>query len=79
MAYIQSLIRAGSQDYRKGWVIGFQYDLELVERLKAAIPHTHREWRPDEKRWWVSEEYEGILEVLFSNFRALAYDQMRMF
>lgn len=46
-----------------------------VERLKQAIPHTHREWNPERKSWWVSGEYDEALQSLFPNFYTLAHLQ----
>lgn len=53
---------------RPGWRISFDYDEELVELLKRAIPHTDRAWYPDEKEWWIAEEYADVLERLFPDF-----------
>jgi len=67
-------IKGGSIDGRAGYIISFNYDSEVVERIKT-IPHNYREWRPDEKTWWISGEYENTLESLFNNFHALAHLQ----
>lgn len=71
--------KSGSYDGRPGWVIGFNYDADVVESLKNQIPHTEREWREKEKRWWVSEEYMDELKLLFANFEALALWQGKLF
>jgi|GEM_PF-1005661 len=65
-------IQGGNRDGKKGYLIAFAYDLDLVESLKRTIPHTDREWRPDSKTWWVSDEYEDALKSFFGNFEALA-------
>jgi hypothetical protein len=79
MPNLTQCIRGGDKDGRSGFIIGFHYDQDLVEHLKQAIPHTEREWREDQKVWWISLAYENILKELFSNFEALVYLQGGMF
>lgn len=67
----------GDADGRPGWVIGFTYDRDKIETLKAAVPHTHRDWRAETVDWWVSAEYEATLRRLFKNF-ALYADAPRL-
>ncbi len=62
---------ASDDQHRSGYVLGFQYDLDVVEDLKRLIPHTYRSWDADNKTWWVSKEYEAVLVKLFKNFEAL--------
>lgn len=50
-----------------GYLIAFDYDMELVEELKAAIPHTARAWMPENKEWFVKQEYVVVLRRLFVN------------
>ena len=50
-----------------GWLIAFQYDADLVEALKRAVPHTDRSWYEDNREWFVKETYEPVLRRLFSN------------
>jgi len=84
MAYLKSCIRGGSRDKRPGWIIEFPYREETILELKRAIPQwgpgdiVNREWRPASKTWWVSEEYEHIIERLFSNFAAIRDQQARL-
>jgi len=72
-------VRGGSKDGQSGFIISFRYDQDLVEALKQSIPHTYREWREEDKTWWVSVEYEHILRNLFPNFEALIYLQGALF
>ena len=72
MANLTQCVKAGSIAGQPGWLITFNYDVELVERLKHEIYHTGREWREASKEWWVSEDYEDDLNELFSNWYALA-------
>lgn len=65
-------------EYRAGWRIVFRYDAELVERLKAAIPHYDRKWWPEKLEWWVAIEHEATLRRLFPDF-ALYADAPRLF
>lgn len=72
---LTACIRGGSKEGRAGFIISFPYNEELVETLKRTIPHTEREWREDEKVWWISVRYEDVLKLMFSNFEALVYWQ----
>ena len=60
--------KGGSREGKPGYLISFEYDTGLVARLKASVPANMREWRPDEKRWWVSVYYEKALNDLFPGF-----------
>jgi len=71
-------IRGGDINGRGGFIIAFHYDQELVEQLKRAIPHTQREWRDNDKTWWVSSQYEDTLKKIFQNFEALVYLQGKL-
>lgn len=71
-------IKGGDRNGRSGWLIAFSYDEDVVETIKTKIPHTFREWRPEQKVWWVAEEYSAVLEAEFKNFHALAYLQGRL-
>ena len=76
---LSTCIKAGSRDGEAGYLIGFAYDREIVEQLKQQIPHTYREWHPNENVWWISIEYEAVLIRLFKNFYALAHLQGSLF
>jgi len=78
MAFLTQCIKGGSRDSRPGWLISFTYEEEIVEFLKRGIPHTEREWRYEEKVWWVSEIYIDHLKRTFSNFEALAFLQGKL-
>jgi len=78
MPQLNQCIKGGSIDKQPGWVIGFHYSEEVVEKLKE-IPHIHREWREESKTWWVSDMFSEHLKKIFPNFEALAYQQKKMF
>jgi len=78
-AILTQCIRGGSQEREPGFIIGFNYDRYLVQQLKWAVPHEKREWRPDTQTWWISADYEKILDKMFSNFHALIHQQQQMF
>lgn len=69
---LQSCVRAGSREGRPGWLLSFDYDAEAIERLKQLVLFEDREWRPDEKRWWVadSERCRRVLRSLWPAFQA---------
>lgn len=75
---LSQCIKGGSVDGRAGWIIGFDYRPEIVEKLKE-IPHTEREWHLDTKVWWISDIYSEHLRKIFPNFEALAYLQGNFF
>ena len=79
MANLTQCIKGGSAANKPGWLIKFNYNLELVEALKKRVHHTGREWREDSKQWWISEQYEDVLDQLFSNWYALAKCQGTLF
>lgn len=61
--------RGGFQG-RAGWWIRFDYDEELIERLKEKVPASLRSWDEDKKRWWVSLEAEDTLLKLMPGLEA---------
>lgn len=69
---LTSCIKGGSSERQPGWLIEFNYDMEFILELKKQIPHTGREWNPDTKTWWVSEDYEDVLTEKFGDFYAFA-------
>lgn len=78
MANLTQCVKAGSEEKTEGYLIKFDYDKDLVEKLKAAIPHIYREWRPETSEWWVSNGFQPVLRQLFGNFDTLA-NQPRLF
>ena len=60
--------RGGSNDGLPGYIISFDYDPDVIKELKERIPNTMREWRPDDKTWWVSENCERVINALFPGF-----------
>ena len=72
-------IKAGDDTRREGYLIAFHYDENTIETLKSAIPHTERSYYPENQHWWVSIDYEDVLQGLFGNFDALAHWQGKLF
>lgn len=55
----------GGLEGKAGWWLHFDYDEELIAKLKSSIPATHRAWHEGKSRWWVSEEVEAeVLKLL---------------
>ena len=48
---LTSCIKGGSKSGKTGWIIQFHYEEAVIEALKAAIPHTEREWRAENTTW----------------------------
>ena len=44
-----------------GWVLKFNYDAEIVELIKAVVPHAARSYNAKEKLWAVDDEYAAEL------------------
>ena len=68
-----------AHDGRPGWRLAVEYDAAIVERIKAAIPHTLRAWSPAEKEWWVSAMCEDALLEIFGADFELHLRQKAMF
>lgn len=75
MKQLNCCYKGGSSKGESGYWLGFDYDVDFIEHLKNQIPHTHREWNKDIKLWWVSEDYDELLQSLFGNFYALIHQQ----
>ena len=72
MSRIQTCYRGGlsRDDPRPGWWIGFRYDVDTIEALKAAIPHTDRAWVKIDQLWWIAREHEAAILRLLPEFEA---------
>lgn len=79
MANLTQCVKSGNTTGYPGWLIKFDYDADLIERLKREIHHTEREWREGSKEWWISQDSEDVLDKLFSNWYALAKLQGTLF
>ena len=66
-------VKSGNAEGRVGWRIKFDYDADIIETLKKRVPHTEREWNPDERYWWVGDEYQETLKLLFRNFESFLF------
>jgi hypothetical protein len=77
MMAIKKAYRSGF-DHNPGWCIVFDYDLDKIEALKAAVPWNHRSWNEHTKTWWISREYEAEVLALFPDFEAYK-SQVSMF
>lgn len=76
---LSNCYKGGNSDGQPGYWIGFHYDADVVEALKAAVPHTHRRWNSETKLWWISMDYDVWLCETFGNFYALAHMQGSLF
>lgn len=68
MKHNMTWIKGGSKDGKPGYLVAFDYDADVVRELKERIPSYMREWRPDEKFWWISENCEKVINDLFPGF-----------
>lgn len=71
--------RGGSSLGKPGYLLTFDYDAQVVEKLKATVPSQFREWRPEEKVWWVSELCEKQINDLFPGFIEAVVAQRPLF
>ena len=60
--------RGGSLEGKGGYIVSFDYDPDIIKELKERIPSQMREWRSDDKVWWISENCEKIINDLFPGF-----------
>jgi len=72
---LTNCIKGGDSQGRLGWILQFTYNIDFLEKFKMEIDYHFREWRPGNKKWWVSETYEAQLDALFGNWYALAKQQ----
>lgn len=43
------------------------YDPDLIAKLKAAVPPSHREWRPRAKVWRILPPYEQAVRDIIGD------------
>jgi hypothetical protein len=79
MSQLHTCFKGGDDNKRPGYWLGFQYDIQVIERMKREVPHTDRVWDEGKKLWWVSEAYESVLTEIFGNFYALTKLQGSLF
>jgi len=71
--------KSGNSQGEEGYIISFNYDYDLIEKLKSTIPHNFREWNPDKKHWWVSSYCEKQINNLFPGFLEAVRAQRTLF
>lgn len=64
MPRIHACYRGGFNG-RAGWWLGLEYDEDLIDRLKAAVPARERSYNDETHEWWFAVEQEAaVLSVL---------------
>jgi len=71
--------KGGSSNGKAGYWLWFDYDAEIIRKLKEIIPSYLREWNSDNKKWWVSELCEKQINDLFPGFLEAVVAQQRLF
>jgi hypothetical protein len=79
MARLNSWVRGGNYEGKPGYIIEFDYDAETIAKIKDTIPPQFREWRPEEKSWWVSEYCEKQINDIFPGFLEAITAQRTLF
>lgn len=51
-----------------GWRLSFDFNEDVIAALKAAVPAIDRSYDPETHEWWVSEQHEGAVLLLFPGF-----------
>ena len=47
--------------------IRFPYNADVVARMKAEIPRGHREYRSDDKSWWISARFSPVFRQILAD------------
>jgi len=71
--------KGGSSNYQPGVWLWFDYDTEIIAKIKAKIPPDSREWQPDNGRWWVHESYLDKVDEIFRGFLEAYKAQIPLF
>ena len=79
MRGLKSWVKGGSSQGKAGYWLAFEYDYDIVQRLKETVPSHLREWNPDKKHWWISEYCEKQIEDIFPHFLESVIAQKRLF
>lgn len=66
----------GGETETAGWWLHFDYDMELIEKLKAQVPASLRAWDETEWRWRIANAAEDIVRRLMPAAGAF-FDQPR--
>ena len=72
-------VKGGSSDGRMGYILTFDYNYDLIQKLKETIPSYLREWNGDKKYWWIDERCERFINILFPGFLEAVVSQRRLF
>ena len=79
MRGLKSWVKGGSTQGKSGYKLKFDYDVDIIQRLKSTIPGHMREWDDDKKEWWVSEYFEKQINDVFPGFLEAVVAQKRLF
>ena len=72
-------VKGGSSQGENGYIITFDYNPEVIVKLKSTIPAHLREWHPDARTWWVSELCEKQINDCFPGFLEAVVAQQKLF
>ena len=79
MKHLKTWIRGGSSNGKAGYWLSFDYDPDVIKRLKETVPSYLREWNDEKKEWWVSECCEKQINDIFRGFLQAVVAQKRLF
>ena len=79
MGNLRTWVKGGSSDGRAGYWLSFDYNPDIIQRIKQTIPSYLREWNDDKKQWWVSELAERAINDIFKGFLQAVVAQKRLF
>ena len=72
-------VHGGSSNGEPGYALSFDYNPDVIERIKRTVPSSLREWNPETKRWWISELCERQINDIFHGFLEAVVAQRRLF
>ena len=79
MAHLNNWVKGGNTRRKAGYWLYFDYDADVIQKLKETVPSGLREWDAENKKWWVSELCEKQLNDIFPGFLEAVLSQLRLF
>ena len=76
---LRTWVRGGSSKGKAGYWLAFDYNTDIIQRIKETVPSYLREWNAEKKEWWISEFCEKQINDIFKGFLDAVRAQRRLF